>query len=69
MSGIVFDAMFGAKKLAKYIPVINCLTSAGELPHLKAQMPKLGKLDCGYNVWQLFDATHGVKNDARHGID
>ena len=37
MSGIVFDAMFGAKKLGKYLPVINCLTLAGEPSHLKAR--------------------------------
>ena len=30
MSGIVFDAMSGVKKLVKFIPAINCTTSAVE---------------------------------------
>jgi len=36
MSGIVFDAMYGVKKLTIFVPAINYPTSAFESPGIPA---------------------------------
>ena len=50
MSGMVFDAMFGVKKLALPIPAINCPTTAN-----KASNPELLSLN------GIYFALWGVK--------
>jgi len=55
MSGIVFDAMSGVKNLVKFIPAINCTTSANESSFIIHTMLNMKKQQKQWIVAMWFD--------------
>ena len=69
ISGIVsFTQILTSKELAKFDAAINCTTSTTRLQQYEGSFVTVGYRIEFINTYNLFNARHGIKNDAKHGI-